>query len=645
MKNKPKFSNYKSCSISKKTRFGKNVFIGPNVVIKGDCIIDDNVVIEQNCQIVDSVVGRETTIAFSVLEKSKIGKGCTIGPFSRIRPNSEIGDNVKIGNFVEIKNSKIGANTKAAHLAYIGDADIGENVNIGCGVIFVNYNGKEKNRTIVGDGAFVGSNCNIIAPVNIAERSYICAGTTVTQSTNFEDFVIGRVKQEVKPNRANKYLKWGKFMGIYFGTDGIRGIVNNDLTDQIAQMVGNALARKRKKAKILIGRDTRISGSYLLVAIATGALKGGADVVDAGVLPTPAISFLVKNKNFDYGVVVSASHNPKEYNGIKIFNSEGKKLSEKEESELERLFACPQTFSSLKVGSFKSSTNLKNIYINYLKSISYDLTGLKVVLDCSNGASYLTAPRLFKSLGAQVIKTACSNNGKKINENCGSTHIENLKKRVLEEKASVGFAFDGDADRIVAVDENGEIFDGDKLLYILAVYLKEKDLLNGSTVVGTSHTNTGLLIGLNKKKINLIRTDVGDKYVIDAMEKMNLSLGGEQSGHIIMKPFLPTGDGVLNALQIAGIMKAKNKTLNELFDAKLLPQINKNIVVEDKLKVLNNEKLAQKILQISNEIAPSGRILVRASGTEPKIRIMLEHPNEEKAKMYVGELEKIIKQI
>lgn len=434
-------------------------------------------------------------------------------------------------------------------------------------------------------------------------------------------------------------------MGIYFGTDGIRGIVNNDLTEQIAEMVGNALARKKKKAKILIGRDTRVSGSFLLVAIATGALKGGADVVDVGVLPTPAISFLVKNKKFDYGVVVSASHNPKEYNGIKIFNSEGKKLSEKEESELERFFACPQTYSSLKVGSFKSSPNLKNAYIKYLKSISQNLNGLKVVLDCSNGASYFTAPKIFKSLGADVVKTACSNNGKKINENCGSTHIENLKNKVLKERADVGFAFDGDADRIIAVDEKGDVFDGDKILYILAVQLHEKGLLNGDTIVGTSHTNTGLLIALNKKKINLIRTDIGDKYVIDAMEKMNLSLGGEQSGHIIIKPFLPTGDGVLSALQIAGIMKTKNKSLSELFDAKLLPQINKNIVVEDKLKVLNNEKLSQSVLQISNEIAPVGRILVRASGTEPKIRVMIEHPDEEKAKRYVVELEKIIKQI
>ena len=202
-------------------------------------------------------------------------------------------------------------------------------------------------------------------------------------------------------------------MGIFFGTDGVRGIVNNDLTEQIAQMVGNALARKKKKAKILVGRDTRVSGSYLVAALATGAMKGGASVVDAGILPTAAISFLVKRKGFDYGVVVSASHNPKEYNGIKIFDSLGRKLSEKEEGELERFFACPQIYPSLKVGSYKTAPTYKNLYVNYLKSIASSLEGLRIVLDCSNGASYLVAPKIFRGLGASVVKTACSNSGKK----------------------------------------------------------------------------------------------------------------------------------------------------------------------------------------------------------------------------------------
>ena len=434
-------------------------------------------------------------------------------------------------------------------------------------------------------------------------------------------------------------------MGIYFGTDGIRGIVNNDLTEQIAQMVGNALARKNNGAKILIARDTRQSGSYLTCALATGALKGGASVFDVGILPTAGVSYLTKLKKFDYGVMISASHNSREYNGIKIFDRNGKKLNEKEEADLERFFGCPQVLSSLRVGKYKKQTSLQNFYFNYLCSCAGDLTGLKIVLDCSNGASYKLAPKAFKKMSAQVIKTACSNNGLKINERCGSTFIENLRKRVLIEKADVGFAFDGDADRVIAVDEKGRIFDGDMLLYILAVSMHEQGLLNGDTVVGTSNTNTGLLIALNKKKINLIRTDVGDKYVIEAMEKMNLSLGGEQSGHIIIRNFLNTGDGVLSALRIATIMKEKNRSLRQLFDAKLLIQKNKNVIVEDKLKVLNNEFLSQKILQISNSIAPAGRILVRASGTEPKIRIMIEHSDEQKANEYLAELENIILKI
>lgn len=434
-------------------------------------------------------------------------------------------------------------------------------------------------------------------------------------------------------------------MGIYFGTDGIRGVVNNDLTEQIAQMVGNALARKKNNAKILVAQDTRQSGSYLTCALATGALKGGANVFDVGVLPTAGVSYLTKLKKFDYGVMISASHNPREYNGIKIFDSDGRKLNEKEEADLERYFGCPHILSSLRVGKYKKRNSLQKYYFDYLCACAGDLSGLKIVIDCSNGASYRLAPKAFKRLGAEVIKTACSNNGLKINERCGSTYIENLRKKVLIEKAQVGFAFDGDSDRVIAVDENGQVFDGDMLLYILAVSMHEKGLLNGNTVVGTSHTNTGLLIALNKKKINLIRTDVGDKYVIEAMEKMNLSLGGEQSGHIIIKNYLNTGDGVLSALCIATIMKQKGKSLAKLFDAKLLIQKNKSIFVEDKLKVLNNEFLSQKILQISNSIAPAGRVLVRASGTEPKIRIMIEHADEKKAEEYLGELEKIILKI
>lgn len=435
-------------------------------------------------------------------------------------------------------------------------------------------------------------------------------------------------------------------MGVFFGTDGVRGVVNNDLTEELAQMVGNALARAKKKAKIIVGRDTRVSGSYLTAAFSTGALKGGAYVLDVGIVPTACISYLVKHKKADYGVVISASHNPKEYNGIKIFDSEGRKISEKQESALERYFACPMIVASTKVGKYKFSPSAANAYVKFLlASVKTDLTGLKIVLDCANGAAYKIAPQIFSKLGGKVVKINCQSSGKKINEKCGSTCIGGLKEKVVKEGADVGFAYDGDSDRVLAVDEQGNVLDGDQLIYILAKHFSKQGTLNAGTVVGTSHTNTGLLIALNRNKINLVRTDIGDKYVIEAMQKMNLTLGGEQSGHIIMRNFLPTGDGILASLQVASILKSSGVKMSALCDAKLLYQANKSVIVGDKLKVLNNEKLSQKISQILNEIAPAGRLLVRASGTEPKIRIMVEHQDKNKADEYLNEIEKIITSI
>ncbi len=431
-------------------------------------------------------------------------------------------------------------------------------------------------------------------------------------------------------------------MGIFFGTDGVRGVVNNDLTEELAQMVGNALARKKKKALIIVGRDTRVSGCYITAALTTGALKGGANVVDVGIVPTAAISYLVKHKKADFGVMISASHNPKQYNGIKIFDCTGRKLSEKEEASLERFFACPQICPSIKVGKSKCSPSLAGQYAKFLLSHGENLSGLKIVLDCANGAGYKIAPRIFRGLGAEIVKLNCNSSGKKINENCGSTNVEGLRRRVLIEKADAGFAYDGDADRLIAVDEKGNVLDGDQIIYILAKDLASRGELNSNTVVGTSHTNTGLMVALNAKKINLIRTDIGDKYVIEALEKMNLSLGGEQSGHIIMRKYLPTGDGILASIKLAGIMKKLALPLSSLCDAKLLYQVNKDFVVSDKLKVLNSEKLSQTISRILSEISPVGRLFVRASGTEPKIRVMVEHAEKQKAESYLQEIEKVI---
>ncbi len=431
-------------------------------------------------------------------------------------------------------------------------------------------------------------------------------------------------------------------MGNFFGTDGIRGIFGQNLTTSLAQTVGNALTQKVKNPKILIGSDTRLSSDILKCTLASGVMLGGGDVVDVGIVPTSAISFLTKN-TFDFGIMISASHNLPKYNGIKIFQKSGRKMNDEEESELENFFSS--TFESEHFGKYKQK-NLSKKYVNFLLSnCEYDLKNLTICLDASNGSAYKIAPYLFRKLGAKVFTTACKNNGELINENCGSLHIENLQNLMKRKNGDLGFAFDGDADRVIAVNANGEIFDGDKILYILAKKFKSENRLYANTVVGTSHTNSGIMSALNKHKINLIRTDIGDKYVIDAMEKMNLMLGGEQSGHIILRDKISTGDGILTAITLTNCICKEQKTLSELFDAKLLPQCNLDVVVNDKIKVVNNEELREFISDITCDISPSGRVLVRASGTENKIRIMVEHPSLHKAKKYARELKQLVLKI
>lgn len=432
-------------------------------------------------------------------------------------------------------------------------------------------------------------------------------------------------------------------MANFFGTDGIRGIFNQTLTANLAESVGNALTQKIKNPKILIGSDTRVSSGILKVALACGAMLGGGEVVDSGIVPTACISYLTTELGFDYGVMISASHNPPEYNGIKVFKSNGQKMNDAEENDLESYFSC--LVENTNYGTY-TQRDLSKKYIDFLLSTAkIDLSGFKICLDGSNGASYKIAPTVFKKLGATVYTTACKNLGQKINENCGSLHIENLIKLVKSKKADVGFAFDGDADRLIAVDSNLEVFDGDKVLYILAKMLKGEGRLYSNTVVGTSHTNSGIMTALNQNKINLIRTDIGDKYVIEAMENMNLSLGGEQSGHIIIRNYLNTGDGILTALQLSKAMFKTHSSLSQLFDAELLPQANMDVVVKDKIKVINNEKLRDLTSAICNKISPNGRVLVRASGTESKIRIMVEHQNLSKAKKYAKEIKSFVLKI
>ena len=432
-------------------------------------------------------------------------------------------------------------------------------------------------------------------------------------------------------------------MGNFFGTDGIRGIFGQTLTPKLAENVGNALCQVKAKPKILIGSDTRLSSDILKCSLAVGVMLGGGEVVDVGVMPTASISYLTETLCYDYGVMISASHNPPEYNGIKIFKSNGRKMNDDEESKLESYFSTKIETATL--GKY-TQKKLVSAYIQYLLSCSErTLEKFKICLDLSNGSAYKIAPHIFKSLGATVFVTGGKKRGDLINERCGSLHIENLVGFVKRKKADFGFAFDGDADRLIAVDGNGEIFDGDKILYILAKQMKKEGKLYASTVVGTSHTNSGIMTALNKHKINLIRTDIGDKYVIDAMEKMNLSLGGEQSGHIILRDKIRTGDGILTALNLANVIAKEKKTLADLFDAHMLPQANLDCLVKDKMKVINNEDLRRLVNNISCAITPAGRVLVRASGTENKIRIMVEHVSLNKAKKFAKEIKSLVMKI
>lgn len=418
-------------------------------------------------------------------------------------------------------------------------------------------------------------------------------------------------------------------MGVFFGTDGIRGVVNNDLTYDLAYKCGNALGSTLDKPTILIGQDTRISGSFITLAVALGAMNAGANIIDVGVCPTAGIAYLTKAIGSDYGVVISASHNPPEYNGIKIFDRDGFKLGDERENMLERKFVHNFTISNKRIGTYKQNKALLKMYEEYLISTcKTSLKGLKIVLDASNGASHSVAPYVFNKLGATVIKINCENDGANINNNCGSLYPQTLATKVVEQGANFGFAFDGDSDRIIACDENGQIVDGDMIIFMLAKYFKSKNALKLNKVVGTSHTNMGIEKELNACGISLERTDIGDKYVLERMEQMGLSIGGEKSGHIILRDYSTTGDGVLSAIKVAQMAVELGKPLSYLARVNLYPQCNLDCVVGDKMRIINSEKLSDAINKEKELLGDNARIMVRVSGTESKIRIMVETSNK-----------------
>lgn len=435
-------------------------------------------------------------------------------------------------------------------------------------------------------------------------------------------------------------------MGLFFGTDGLRGRVNEDLTQGIAAKIGNALSILKENPTVIIGCDTRISNSYLTLAVANGAMSGGAKVIDVGVVPTAGIAYLTKALNADYGIVISASHNSGEYNGIKIFGSDGYKLSDKEEERIERCFIREKVNSFPDIGSYVQDFNLVKLYRNYLiKASKNSFKGKTIVLDGAYGAAHRIAPEVFRKLGASVIAANCVNDGIKINDNCGALYPENLIKRVFRYKADMGFAFDGDADRLIAVDEKGNVIDGDEIIFGLAKYFKKIGKLKKDTVVGTSHTNMAIEEDLKNNGIDLIRTDIGDKYVLAKLIEKDLSLGGEQSGHVILKDYATTGDGILTAIIVANMIINENTTMSKAFNIDLYPQVNKNVVVEDKFRIMNSEELGREVARYNAELSGKGRLMIRASGTEPKIRVMVESKNKENNESIANAIVSTIKRI
>ena len=414
------------------------------------------------------------------------------------------------------------------------------------------------------------------------------------------------------------------FMGKYFKTDGIRGIVNEDLTPSLAFWCGNALSTKCKTKKILIGGDTRTSRTLLTTAFTLGALVNGVNVDDTQIITTPGIAFLTKKFGYDFGVVITASHNPNEYNGINIFDTNGNKISSTLEISLEKRFG--KIARSRKFGSVKV-LNLKKYYIEHLLSCGKSLKNLKIVLDTANGASKNIAPHVFKKLGAKVITIKPKD--EKINKNCGALYPRILRNYVLDNHADFGFSFDGDGDRIVACLKNGKILDGDDILFLLANELKKKNSLNKNTIVGTEYTNMGVEEELKKKGIKLIRTSTGDKNIAKILQKQNLSLGGEQSGHIIISKHETTGDGILCALVLSKILKQKDifsklpktRTIQERINLKL-----------DKVSNQDIKTLIDKATKLKKELKNKAKIFFRKSGTEPVLRFLIEAKDKKEIK-------------
>lgn len=445
-------------------------------------------------------------------------------------------------------------------------------------------------------------------------------------------------------------------MSRLFGTDGVRGVANTELTAELAYNLGRAgayvLTEGTHKPKIIVGKDTRISGDMLEAALVAGILSVGAEAVCIGVIPTPAVAHLTREYGADAGVMISASHNPVEYNGIKFFNDKGYKLSDDLEDEIQRViennFEGVSSPTGVNLGRKTREKSAMEDYIEFAKNtVGISLEGVRVALDCANGAAYEAAVQAFRGLGAEVLVINDNPDGTNINENCGSTHPEELMEYVVKKKCQMGFAFDGDADRCLAVDEKGNLIHGDYILTVCAKYLKDLGRLKDDTLVVTVMSNLGLMIACEKEGINTIKTKVGDRYVLEEMVDKGYVLGGEQSGHIIFLQHNTTGDGLVTALQVASIVKKTGKTLSELASImKELPQVLANAKVPNNMKDIHekDEEIISEIKKIEATLNGVGRVLIRPSGTEPLVRVMLEGENQEEIdKMAHGLADLIVK--
>lgn len=439
-----------------------------------------------------------------------------------------------------------------------------------------------------------------------------------------------------------------------FGTDGVRGVANIKLTPELALKVARAggyfLGKATERPVFVLGRDTRCSGDMIKGAVIAGLCSIGADVIDVGILPTPGIAYLTKRLKATGGVVISASHNPIVDNGIKFFDSNGFKLSDSMEDAIESLVKKEEDLPKpigADIGRVKELDDAGDIYAKYLMSqIDIKFDGIRVVLDCAYGASYSIAPYIYRAMGAEVISINDDPIGEKINVNCGSTHPEVIREKTREYQGSIGISFDGDSDRVILVDEEGNILGGDHILAILSIELSKKGLLKNNTVVGTVLSNIGLEKALSKYGIRLLRAQVGDRYVLEEMFRSDAVIGGEPSGHIIYLPSVTTGDGIFTSLMTIKILKETGKPLSSFKGIiTYYPQVSENIKVKDRSGIMNTKDMKSLIDEVNNIIGDRGRCIIRPSGTEDYLRVMLEGEDEDFLRNLLREIRKRVEEI